>query len=331
MNKYKDYAVKYVKFLVNNIIKYSDTITNFINIIPYIYFNLHNKNIYLFFILNSVKVYHIYNNISYYVEKSLDIILLTKLFIKKYIKYIFVNNKFKIKKVILYTDLNTNYNVTKYFMNNNIKKIDKNLILNIYSENIINFENNLNIRLKINFYYNEIEYIIYFPYNNLHDKLLNKNIDIENNYYIPFPIYSEEIIESYKKDIVLPYYNKNININSKNIFYSFFQMETKDIGIVKINDIENNDLINYFKMIKTPFNDFGLLYNIPVKLIWILSENNIDINTFNLLYFKFSNPYFCDIEYDIKDHFIKMTKNDLENIFISKRMENIILTKNDTK
>ena len=104
------------------------------------------------------------------------------------------------------------------------------------------------------------------------------------------------------------------------MFYSLFNIESKDILLTCINDLHCERLYKYFNLIKTPFNDFGILYNVPVKLKWILAENNIDMYAFETLYLKFLNVYFCEKEFDIKEHFIKMSKHDLEQIFISNRM-----------
>ena len=80
-------------------------------------------------------------------------------------------------------------------------------------------------------------------------------------------------------------------------------------------------------MIKTPFNDFGILYNSPVKLIWVLVENNIDINDFNKFYLKFESVYINEETYELHEHFIEMTKNNLNEYIISNRMKEIIIQK----
>jgi len=67
------------------------------------------------------------------------------------------------------------------------------------------------------------------------------------------------------------------------------------------------------------------LYNTPVLLRWILSENKYDIEQFESLYIKFLNVYFDDSDFELKEHYIEMNKEMLDNIIISKRIENILL------
>ena len=131
-------------------------------------------------------------------------------------------------------------------------------------------------------------------------------------------------MDDYRLDIVYPSYT----IEKKNkIFYSLFNFETKDISYVKVNDDINENILKYLNMIKTPFNDYGLLYNVPVKLKWILIENNIDINCFKNLYLKFLNLYFCETDFDLKEHYIKMDNNDVDKILISDRVKSILYNK----
>ena len=75
-------------------------------------------------------------------------------------------------------------------------------------------------------------------------------------------------------------------------------------------------------MIQTPFNDFGILYNLPVKLIWILKENNIkNFKNINIL---FSNMYFDENSIELKNHFINLSNKELNNIIISNRIEDVL-------
>jgi len=244
-----------------------------------------------------------------------------KMYIIDYYKS-FLNHNFIVIKVELYVDLYYKIDVTKYFKKNKIDKIDKTLIDTLFIENNIfsgERSSKENTRLKIYFKYQLINYIIYYPYECFNN---NKNNNIEEtNYYLPFPIFTKEIIDNFKNDIILPYHTK---IKNKKEYYSLFQMESKDILLTCINDNQNEELFQYFNLIKTPFNDFGILYNVPVKLNWILVENNIDRETFESFYLKFLSVYFCEKEFDIKEHFIKMDNNDLDKIFISERMKSIM-------
>ena len=222
---------------------------------------------------------------------------------------------FNITKVLLYTNLEDNYDVTRLFHRNIVKtyKIDIELILNFYSSLNILFKYNDNIRLKIYFNYNNIDYIIYYRY-----------IPYLNNYYVPYPPYSEEIMNNYRHDIINPFYQ---TITKKKYFYSLFNMESKDIEKIEINNEMKNDLLKYFAMIKTPFNDYGILYNVPVKLLWLLVENNIDINNFYKFYLKFQNMYINE-NFELNEHFIEMNKEDVNEFIISDRMKEIMEIKN---
>jgi len=263
------------------------------------------RKIYIFCIK---KIYNLFDGI-------LNIKIKITNFIKNYYKY----PDFKINKILLYRNLIEEYDVTNYFKYNNIKYIDNNLIENILYENLIHYNLNENIRLKIFFLYKNVEYIIYFPY----DKN-NKNEFNEPTKFIPYFPYSEDIIKNYRNDIVTPLYTKN---NKKKYFYSLFGMDSKDISYVSINNVKNNNLLKYFQMIQTPFNDFGILYDIPVKLKWVLSENNININDFNELKINFTN-YFDENTFEMKEHNIILNKDDLNNNIISERMKEILAIKN---
>ena len=248
----------------------------------------------------------------YYINTIIDIYTTIK-----YKLYSLYRKKktFNITKVLLYTNLEDNYDVTRLFHRNIIKtyKIDIELILNFYSSLNILFKYNDNIRLKIYFNYNNIDYIIYYRY-----------IPYLNNYYVPYPPYSEEIINNYRHDIINPFYQ---TITKKKYFYSLFNMESKDIEKIEINNEMKNDLLKYFAMIKTPFNDYGILYNVPVKLLWLLVENNIDINNFYKFYLKFQNMYINE-NFELNQHFIEMNKEDVNEFIISDRMKKIMEIKN---
>ena len=347
----------YIKKIVNNITNIvnvmDNVITNTINnkyyfILLIIYINFFNKQqrlrilsyMFLMIFLLEIKDFHlddIYNifiktkiylsdifidiNIYIYTKKYiiinnlLDILLKIKI---EFNNYFSKKNNFILNKVILYVDLTQKYDVTYYFIKNNkIDIINRNTIKDIYFYyNILPLFEDSNIRLKIFYLYNNKKYINYFSYN----KILDKDEDI-NNYYLPFPMYSEEILKNYRDDIISPHYITNV---SKKKLYSLFNMESKDILTVKINDIENNDLIDYFNMIKTPFNDYGILYRNPVILNWILSENNINIDLFDTFYLKFLNLYFDEENFELKEHIIEFNKEDLNKIFISKIMLNVL-------
>lgn len=272
---------------------------------------------YLLLPLDILYLYYLYNNRYYYINSILNSILQIKMFIQNRFKI--DDNNFIIGKILLYTDLNQNIEVTQYFKKNKIKYIDKNLIRNMYAENmmIINAKDakDANIRLKIFYRFQGNNYIMYYPYS------------CSNN-YIPFPPYSKEIMESYRNDLIIPTYTK---IYKKRYIYPIFSTECKDIAYVNLNSNNDEALLNYFNKIKGPFNDFGILYKTPILLKWILVENNININNFETLYIKFLSVYFDETDYELKDHYIDMNKDMLDNILISKRIKNILLEMENDK
>ena len=241
----------------------------------------------------------------------LDTLIFTKIYFKNQIKKWFKTDDYQLKKMLLYTNLEENYDVTNIFNKKykKIKLIDNNLLEEIYQLLLIKFKFNKDIRLKIFFTYKNINYIIYFSY---------------NNHYIPYPPYSEDILNNFRNDIVLPYYSDP----KKKYFHSLFLIECKNILSVSINDIENDNLLDYFDKIQTPFHDFGILYKNPVKLRWILFENNINLNEFSYLYLRFLNFYFNEDKMELIEHSVNMDKNDVDKIFISDRIKEILSIKN---
>jgi hypothetical protein len=244
-----------------------------------------------------------------------DLLICAKIKTQTYIKSFYYNpNEYKLTKALLYIDLENNIDVTNYFKQNKdkIKKITRNTFLNIYhDECCMSMDYNKDIRLKIFFSYNGADYIIYISFQNILDG------------YIPYPPYSENILKNYRSDIIEPLFNIPTN---KKMFYSLFNIEAKDILYVKINNKDSKELLTYFNKLKTPFNDFGILYGCKIKLKWVLAENGIfDYNDFCL---KFLNMYFDEEEFDLKEHIIEFEKDDLDKYIISKRMRYIINLKN---
>jgi len=266
------------------------------------------------------------NFLYYYI----DLLFNVKIKIYDFFQYLFINNNFILNDVELYTTVSKKYNIKFYFDNYEINKIDAKLIYDIYKFYRINFEDNEDIRLKINFTYNNNNHILYYP---LHKQIFKDFA--EDKYYIPYPPYNETIISNYRKNIVNPIYYTS---TKKSILYSLFMIDSKNLHKVelskqndKINNyyttLLNDKLLKYFNKIKTPFNDFGLLYNCPVKVKWILVENSIKIKSFKKLFIKFLNMYFDDENFELKDHFINLTN--IEDFVISERMKSELLIKNN--
>jgi len=273
----------------------------------------------------------------------LDILLNIKIKCTNFIIYFKKDiSDFKLLKVDLYHGLYSHNDVTDLFLKYVTDRIDRTTIekiyesknyyikafIDTYSKNDIlvpcNFSlSNSNIRLKIRFRYKGNEHIIYFPYNHTE--------------YLPYPIYSEQILSDYRKDYILPYYKE---LNGNNIMYTLFSMESKDIDKININNIDynkNSSIYKYFNMIQTPFNDLGLLYKCPVKLIWVLSENNINIHDFLNFELKYMNMYFDEDSMDLFEHKISINVSDIiskkteKNNDIIKLLENVDLVSNRMK
>ena len=261
--------------------------------------------------------YCLYN----YRYQILDNVLKIKLILSNFFKI--KRSDFILNKVLLYTDLITDYDVTSFF--NKESKINKSMIIDIYKRYNILFVDNDNIRLKIFFTYKNKNYIQYFSY----ERLIGKDTE----YYIPFPLYSDSILEKFRDDVVIPTYgpaHNNVYKKTKYL-YSLFNIDSKNILSVSINNIINNDITKYFELIKTPFNDFGIAYDTPVKLCWILIENDIDLAKFDSLTLKFLNLYFDESKMDLIEHSINLSDKELNNIIISDRMKDIIKLKDKNK
>lgn len=285
---------------------------------PIWYINIYFKYTPLKFLINAPFVtYFIYENRYYLLDK----LIIYKINIENYINNIFKKPDFEIKEIWLYTDLKKNYNVKNYFKYNNIVKINTQIIADIYKYFNIKFLFNNDIRLKIEFYYKNKEYIIYYSlYKLIYD------INSENSkFYIPFPPYNEHILNNYRRNIIVPTYE----YYTQNKIYSLFNIESKNIEYIKINNkiITDNTICNYFNKIQTPFNDFGIAYLCPIKLKWVLAENNIEINNFENFELKFLNMYLNEDTFELMDHYIKLNKENINNLVISERMLNILKLK----
>ena len=290
--------------------------SNYFVFAPLIYSTFFVNNIFIKVGFGIAYALYLYKYRTFYLETIIDDILIIK--IKLYNKY-FLKKKddFILQKVLLYTNLKDNIDVTKYFKTNVSNKITRSTIKELYEYKNIPLEYNSDIRLKIFFLYKNIDYIIYFPY--------SKNINKESEeYYINYPPYSEKIIADYRNDIILPYHTKIIK---KKFLYSLFSIESKNIDTIMINNIDNIDLILYFESVKTPFNDFGILYNVPIKLIWALYENNIDLENIDTFELIFLNPYFDEDNMELKVHNIKLLGDQLNELIITNHMKDILQKK----
>jgi hypothetical protein len=191
--------------------------TNYIIIPSFIYINYINDNLPIKYIFNLNLLYILYKNRYFYINNFIDKILILKFNIYKFYDKFKSNNSFTLNKVLLYTNLKENYDVTNYFYKNKINKIDRITIIDTY--NFLNkiFIYDYDIRLKIYFKYKNKNYIIYFPYEHYNIDLLNiyilneelSNINLLNkdfnnylnNYYLPYPPFTENIVNNMNKGI----------------------------------------------------------------------------------------------------------------------------------
>lgn len=285
---------------------------------PIWYINTYFKYTSLKFLINtSFITYFTYENRYYLLDK----LIMYKINIENYINNIYKKPDFQIKEIWLYTDLKQKYNVINYFKYNNVVKINTQIIADIYKYINIKFLFNNDIRLKIEFYYKNKEYILYYS---LYKLIYDTNSE-NSKFYIPFPPYNEHILDKYRKNIIVPTYE----YYTQNKIYSLFNIESKNIEYIKINNkiIKDKSICNYFNKIQTPFNDFGIAYLSPIKLIWALAENNIDINNFENFELKFLNMYLNEDTFELMDHYIKLNKNNINNLIISERMLNVLKLK----
>jgi hypothetical protein len=302
------------------------------NIIPLIYANLITNMKIIKYSINGYYIYNIYSNRITYGNNILNLLLNSKIKFTKFTNLIYkfynkLNNNtkdYELKNAELYINLSEKINVTDYFKNNTIISIDDNLICDIYVYFYKKIIDNKDIRLKIYYTYKNKEYILYYSYHRLYNNY-NK-IEFE----IPYPPYTENILNNYRKDIIRPNY---VISSNKTLLYSLFNIESKDIDSIILNNYKTNeynyDKINkYINMIHGPLNDFGILYSCPVKLSWILEENNVEIETFNSLYIRFLNMYFDEEKLDLFEHKIELNRDNIDQILISNRMDYILNEKN---
>lgn len=291
--------------------------------IPVIYSNIypsHSTNFINFmFILNLILNYEKilldtvdkYCRIKYYITSKINKnknIINNLLYKIGYYKNTYF--EYKLLRATLYTDLSKNYNITSFFNNNyDIDKIDKNLFIQIYYNFNIKFEDNTDIRIKLEFIFCNKEYILYIPYNLKHDN------------YIQYPPYTNEIMDKYKNNIVMPIHE---TYNKKYPLYTFLTMNFREIDECKIyyNDDSNIDIKDYIKKINTPFNDMGVLYGCDIPISWIYNDNDVSTYNFKKICLKYSNFYFNEEKMELEENIFE--SNDLNKTFISSILKEYI-------
>jgi hypothetical protein len=281
--------------------------TNFINFMFLMNISLNYKTILLDTVDNycRAKIY-IYNKINN--NKNIINNLLYKIGYYKNTHF-----EYQLLNAHLYTDLSSNINITSFF--NDINKIDIKLFKRIYEDLNIKFEDNTHIRIKLNFIFCKKEYILYIPY-------ILKN-DIQ------YPPYTNEIMDKYKNNIVMPIHK---TYNKKYPLYTFLTMNFREIDECKIyynddSNIGHIDIKEYIKKINTPFNDMGILYDCCIPISWICNDNYVSIDNFKKIFLKYSNYYFNEEKMELEENTYE--SNDLNNIFISPILKEYINKKID--
>jgi len=307
------------------------------SIIDYLFFiKLKITNIYSNYLINnefildnailytdSYNYHHVTYYFNYYNTNKIDNNLIQKIYDNLDIKYV-ENEDARLK-------LEFRYKNKKYILYYPIKK----QIFNIFDEK--NY------------------FIPYPPYNdeiinNYRKSIVNPHYNIPTKKSILYPLFMIDSKDVCNVEITL--LNELIENNLQNFKIAFFednfielfklfllklinhipilswnQYIQKNIIIVDIQNKVNQKLLEYINKIKTPFNDFGLLYHCPVKVKWILEENCINENDFQTLYIKFFNMYFDDSILDLKEHYINI--KDINDFIISDRMYSELTTKNN--
>ena len=198
--------------------------TNFIYLcaLPVIYCNRHISKYTNF--INFIYLSNIVLNYKTFLLDTVDYYTRAKY----YIQYFYKNNKDKLNNFLykigyykskyfeyelldayIYKDISNKVNIKLFFDKNyDIDKINKNTFIQIFDMfnieiNQDNIRMNQDIRIRLDFKFYGKKYIVYIPYN------YNKNIyPNSNEKYIPYPPFTNDIMNKYKNNIVEPF-NKN--------------------------------------------------------------------------------------------------------------------------
>ncbi len=243
-------------------------------------------------------------------EYIIEIFVYIRVIIDYYINKVKRNKDFIIKDVILY-ERDKKKRVTNYFRFNDVRGLNKNIFDRISHYYGMENRENIERRLKFIFTIHDDEYIFYYS---------NRNVNID------YPMYSIKKISEYRDDIINPMFSKR---DEKTSFYSFFTIDCKNIKSVKINgcNLKGKER-EYFEKIKTPFNDFGLIYMNAIKVEWILDDLNIDKDKFKKLEIEFLNPYFNEEKMDFEEQ--KFVSTNIEDILITEQMRCVIDKRSNT-
>ena len=245
---------------------------------------------------------------------ALDQILYFKLWVmKKYNEYFPVED-FVLESVKLYLNLrlsvDTTYAFSKYCKGKIDLELFDRLLYDYNTSCYLKMRDYENMRLKITYKYKGKEGVLYYTYLPI--------IERQEERYVPYPPYTEKIMEDFKKDIVLPYYPYH---SSKPILYPFYMMDCKDVkSVLLYKEDVSRKWLKTIQKIQSPLCDFGLLYDCPIRLKWICVENNFDI--YNLLSIRYLGYYLNEDTMTLED--LEMVVQDL---FLMKEMVSLVQKK----
>lgn len=218
------------------------------------------------------------------------------------------SEEFKIKEMRLYSGDGENKVIKTHF-----ETISQPILTVLYEQTfkrkIWNHQNPSDIRLRIIYTFKGKEYIFYYPFQS---PISSTNLTLK------FPFITNETITNYRKDIIKPFYHKD---TGKYSLYSLFMMDCHDIQQICLNG-NLISLNSYFEKISGPYHDYGLLMHSPVRLKWILEENEID----GELHVTFLNEYLDEDTMELKKQDWK--SNDSNSYFITDYMKEVMKKKN---
>jgi hypothetical protein len=277
----------------------------------------------VYFFRSALKIYQqfVFEKISQIIYQCIEWKVDIEMSIKKWIPK---SNDMKIRKVELYGG----QGMKKKDVTTKIKK------MSVYNQELIEFlykleygidivrcEDKKNVRLKIYYEFMQKEYIQYLSYETILKYEGEKSI-------LKFPWIKKDSIELYRKDIVEPYFWE---MRGKFVLYSLFMVECKNMVIyIKKRGEEMKEMRwrerDYIEKIKTPYQDFGILMNTPVRMSWILEENGIDREEVESWKMVYMNDYLDEELMELRKH-EKESKN-VEDCLVTERVMEIVKRKN---
>jgi hypothetical protein len=142
----------------------------------------------------------------------------------------------------------------------------------------------INPYLDILYTYDGMPYKMIYEYRNLQD--------------LPIPWISEKVMEDFKKDVILPHFQK------RSIDHSMYQLfrECDLVESVELNGVKNEVLQRRLSLYAGPLHDYGSLYLNPMRVKYLLKP--VEVGEFRSLVIKFAKGYMCEEEFEMKEHHI---------------------------